>query len=167
MLPRNVVSMLYTLFTTVVIVTVFFASKLGLTRQAWETDTTLFTTTIVAVAAVGFIAVTVALLRASDLIDRGTRVAPETLQAQIEPLEWIAYALNTLSFLAIVWGMIQGLSEVARSHLDDAQGAVLMAQVLVQHFNVALWPTATGIALYLVLQSYIVLLRYAHWRIGG
>ena len=177
-MPRNIVAMLYALLSIVVLILAFFASRSGIAERAWEVDTTYFTSSIVVLFVVGFVAVTRAILQASDMLDaprsfpRSTTERELTavrLSSQIEPLEWIAYVLNMISFLAIIWGMIEGLSEIASMSISGAEGAVTIAQVLIQHFNVALFPTATGIVAYLVLQSYIVLLRYGHRRIlaGG
>lgn len=166
---RNIVAMMYALLTVVVMVIAFLAGHSGIAEQAWTTDTTYFTTVILGVAAAGFVGVTVALMQCSHLLDYTPRILVDVLRLQldrhIEPLEWIAYVLSNLQWLALIWGLIGGIADAASMNVGGAEGAVQMAQVVFNHFAVALWPAIVSVVCYLVLQSYVVLLRYGHNRL--
>lgn len=164
---RNVIAMMFTLLTLGVFVLVFLASKYGLAQHAWEADTTYFTAAILAVFAVGFMGVTRALLDCSYYFDRPEKASLTDLERTLEPLEWLAYVLSNLQWLALIWGLIGGISAASKMEVQGPEGAVRMAQEVFQHFSVALWPAIVSVVCYLVLQSYVVLLRYGHNRIKG
>lgn len=157
----------------------------GIIRQAWDGDTTWFSTVIIAFVLIGFLMCGLRTLQCSVMLDsiqsskkgrvkeymlsKRDLLAKETLRAKLDarllPIEWLAYVLVTLGFLAIIWGMKNGLYEIKDTPIHDADGAVKIVQILVNHFAIALWPTVTGIAGYVVLQFNIVLLMGGYNRL--
>jgi len=181
----NLLVMRWVLLNIIFVMLAGLAYRYGMMTQAWQGDTTWFTSTILAFVAIGFLMTSHRIYECSKMLDsirsnpsgrvkeymlsKRDLVAKESLRAKIDarvrPVEWLAYCLVTLGFLAIIWGMKEGLYEIANSPINDASGAVRIVQVLVQHFVVALWPTITGIAGYLFLSFNIVLLQGGYDRL--
>lgn len=159
--------------------------KKGVPQEAWHGDSTWFTAVILLFVGVGLLMCAYRTLQCSVMLDsikgapkgrvreymlsKRDLVAKETLRAKLDarllPIEWLAYVLVTLGFLAIIWGMKNGLMQISAMQIQDADGAVKIVQILVQHFTVALFPTVTGITAYIVLQFNVVLLQGGYSRL--
>lgn len=149
------------------------AYRSGIVTQAWTGDPTWFTSAIFLFASVGFATCAYRTAECATLLSSRTAhgyqlsqrdlVAKEALRikldANVRPIEWLCSCLITIGLLAIIWGMKEGLYEVAGTSVQGADGAVQIVQVLIKHFTIALWPTVTGIALNLAVYFNVVLLQ--------